>query len=694
MKKVTIVVPVYNVSEFLNECIDSLVSQTYVNLEIILINDGSTDKSGSICDDYACKDDRIRVIHQTNKGVSSARNAGINTASGEWIMFVDGDDILTPHAIKNLVTIASQTNADCTAGMIRAFIDETDLQPVHGDPRTTFKVVTGQKALEHMLYQQHIVNGPVAKLYKSNLIKNIKFKIGITIAEDLYFNYQVLKNAKAVAITSSLTYLYRLREGSASRYTFNHKRMDGLKVTELILKDAKKSKNAIKPARDRLFMESVFIGSQIIYNAQYRNEYKLCKKNMRKYCIQIVGDRNAPTIHRLIAAASIISAYLTLYIFNYRTNERVGRRLKAIDPYKKVLIRFYNSKNLGDDLFVKIITQRYQNTFTISKNRHNLSLSRIENLMNAGNRITNKIIHYIEKISKKNNLVLSRLARKNDLLVYIGGSIFIEGSDIQRWCAEKQFYHDLKLPYYIIGSNIGPYTSNEFLPIVKNILAEATDVCLRDNASHKLVNALPNIRVSTDIAFTLKTNLYDIKQEKTAIFSLIDGIRKFDTNTTEQYEATVRTLTTRLVADGYRVIYMSFCEYEGDEMANKRVRLGLSQDIYAKVEEFNYHGNLDEVLSLIASSEIIIASRFHATVLGLVFGKKVLPIAYSDKTTNILTDMAFPGTVVDIRKINEFDPMTFDFNTIPIMDVAEQRALAETQFQELDKVLVKKVTDA
>lgn len=360
---------------------------------------------------------------------------------------------------------------------------------------------------------------------------------------------------------------------------------------------------------------------------------------------------------------------------------------------KRVYLRFYDSGNLGDDLFFHIVTGRYDNNFVIlSRNAQQFMKSSNVTVYSSKLFVLfSRLFNRTTQIGDPLRLLLSNIC---DIYVYVGGSIFIENDHPRYWDQEERFYASYKKPKYIIGSNFGPHTSERFVQRVKAIIQYCTDVCFRDKVSYELFKDIPVARVSTDIAFCLDTSSMVVKDEKIAIFSLIDGMKKFDNLTTFKYEDAVRALTSQLIRDGYKVIYMSFCEYEGDEVANRRVRAALPVEISNKIEEFNYHGNLDDALSLLARSEIIIASRFHATILGLVFGKKVLPMAYSDKTTDILTDMAFPGTVVDIRKINEFDPGAFDFNTIPIMDVAEQRALAETQFQELDKVLAKKATDA
>ncbi|MDQ1143763.1 glycosyltransferase involved in cell wall biosynthesis [Bacillus sp. SORGH_AS 510] len=110
--KVSVIVPIYNVEKFLSKCIETIINQSYKNLEIILVDDGSPDRSGEICDEYAAKDKRIKVIHQKNSGVSSARNAGINAATGDYVCFADGDDYLMPDYVEYLMDLAVRNDAD------------------------------------------------------------------------------------------------------------------------------------------------------------------------------------------------------------------------------------------------------------------------------------------------------------------------------------------------------------------------------------------------------------------------------------------------------------------------------------------------------------------------------------------------------------------------------------------------------
>lgn len=355
---------------------------------------------------------------------------------------------------------------------------------------------------------------------------------------------------------------------------------------------------------------------------------------------------------------------------------------------KQVSVRFYDALNLGDDLLVRILASRYHNKFKVSRQAKQRTFQDVDNIDSS----TNIVQDYCRRIKHRALRKVGRIrinldTRRSDLVVYVGGSIFIESDNLSRWDRELRFYKSLKIPYYIIGSNIGPYKSPEFLSIVKEIVAGSRDTCLRDTPSYDLVKEFSSARLATDIAFAFDSSLFEVKRDKLAIFSLIDAERRFGTEISEKYESDICRMTESLVSEGYKVVYMSFCKREGDEDVNYRVLSSLEPRVRNEVKTFNYDGNFTSAMSLLASSELIVASRFHASIIGFVFGKKVLPMAYSNKTINVLKDIGFHGPVIDIREINQFDSASVDFGSIPVFDVTEQRMKAERQFEKLDEVL-------
>lgn len=209
---ISIIVPVYNVEKYLRYCIDSILSQTFTDFELLLIDDGSKDKSGEICDEYAKKDNRIKVYHKENGGVSSARNLGLNKANGEWVCFIDSDDIVLNTYLKNMVDAISNDNS-----MI--------LSNYRGENMAVSKV----KLDNVTLYKDEIVkyfiknrvldlSAPYSKLYKVETIRkySISFPEGIQMGEDAIFIIRYLNRTSSVAVIDKCDYIVRNTIGSLS----------------------------------------------------------------------------------------------------------------------------------------------------------------------------------------------------------------------------------------------------------------------------------------------------------------------------------------------------------------------------------------------------------------------------------------------------------------------------------------------
>lgn len=212
---ISVIVPVYNVEKYLKKCINSIINQSFKKIEIILINDGSTDKSGVICDKLAKQDLRIKVIHQENAGVSVARNVGIELAQGEYICFVDSDDYLPYNAIEVLYNQITENNVDLCCG---SWTKITAIKTKKNDNQTSIIDLSDKEAINKYMRLEE-VNGPVAKLYKRDIIldNNLRFAKGIKIGEDAIFNYQYINKCKQVMFVSDNVYYYnKLNSGSAT----------------------------------------------------------------------------------------------------------------------------------------------------------------------------------------------------------------------------------------------------------------------------------------------------------------------------------------------------------------------------------------------------------------------------------------------------------------------------------------------
>ncbi len=217
---ISVIVPVYNVEKYLRKCIDSIVNQTYKNLEIILVDDGSTDGSGKICDEYAEKDSRIRVIHKENGGQATARNAALDIVTGSFIAFADSDDWLSDVFIEKMYSEILRANADISVcARMNIFADGRDVPAFNG---MSSAVMNNVQALKNMLIYNNMDAAPWDKLYKSTLLKTLRFPTGY-ICEDIPFVFGAVMNAEKVVYINKPLYYYLQRQGSTSRSAFAEK---------------------------------------------------------------------------------------------------------------------------------------------------------------------------------------------------------------------------------------------------------------------------------------------------------------------------------------------------------------------------------------------------------------------------------------------------------------------------------------
>lgn len=229
---ISVIVPVYNTEKYLRRCVESICAQTYRALEIILINDGSSDQSPAICDALAKEDPRIRVIHQRNAGVSSARNAGLDAAKGAYIAFSDSDDILHPQMIERLYRVLCESGADVSSCEYTSSESEFAAKP---DPSIhIFDAVNG---IGDMLCNRHVTYSVCGKLFSRAAVKELRFSSAYSHHEDLLFCYEAFLNCERIAHTEEKLYFYFVNEASATRVPFSHKRMTSIDVQEHIWDD-------------------------------------------------------------------------------------------------------------------------------------------------------------------------------------------------------------------------------------------------------------------------------------------------------------------------------------------------------------------------------------------------------------------------------------------------------------------------
>lgn len=281
MKKISIVVPIYNCENTIDRCIESLINQTYTNIEIILINDGSTDSSEEKCIKYTNNDSRITLISKANEGVSKARNIGIKKANSEYIMFVDSDDYVQVDMCERLLEAINNNEYDVViSGYERVFLfnnrvrSNLIIKPKYGN----IKTVDQYKQRWCELYEKSFFNAPWAKLYKTEIIKNnnITFKEHLECGEDLLFNLEYFKYVKNISLIDEAFYIYECteKESLTTRYDSDKDSNDRLLYNSTLL--YLKSKGMINQCKHSvalIYMRSCFrTFEQILYGKNKLNK--------------------------------------------------------------------------------------------------------------------------------------------------------------------------------------------------------------------------------------------------------------------------------------------------------------------------------------------------------------------------------------------------------------------------------------
>lgn len=225
---VSIVIPIYNVEEFLRECLETVINQTYKNLEIILSDDGSTDGCPQICDEYQKRDNRIKVIHKKNGGLSDARNAGIEIATGQYISFIDSDDFIELDMIEYLYHLIQVVDADFSCCQ-RKNINENGIEIPNTAVYSNNVIRGNDECMKGFFMNPGIDTVAWGKLYRIDLFKTIRYPYG-KYHEDVYTTYKVIAESNCISIGFEKKYYYRLRKVSISNSSFKMRHLDAIEA--------------------------------------------------------------------------------------------------------------------------------------------------------------------------------------------------------------------------------------------------------------------------------------------------------------------------------------------------------------------------------------------------------------------------------------------------------------------------------
>lgn len=325
-KLISVVVPVYNVEKYLKKCIDSTINQTYKKLEIILVDDGSTDSSKEICDEYIKQDSRIKVIHKENGGLSSARNAGIDIASGKYIGFIDSDDWIEKSMLEKLINLAEKSDSDIVlCNYFMAYDEKNQIQKEDIE----YKEYSNYEALNKIYDDKLGVSMIIAwnKLYNIELFNNIRYPAG-KVHEDEFITYKLLFKANRICYLNEKLVYYRQQNKSITNSKFNKKRLDILQAFEEranYIKNIVKDKELYKKTLTEYY--GVIIRCYFKYKESYEGDKKTLKEMLKKarniYIKNIFSFKWSLKL-RVIYTTFIINPNI------YKTIERISMCKKSI----------------------------------------------------------------------------------------------------------------------------------------------------------------------------------------------------------------------------------------------------------------------------------------------------------------------------------------------------------------------------
>lgn len=311
---ISIIVPVYKVEEYLDKCVESIVNQTYKNLEIILVDDGSPDSCGSMCDNWGKKDNRISVLHKKNGGLSDARNAGINVAKGKYIGFVDSDDYIEPRMFELLVNTIEKSSADISTCFV---VTERKENPQKALIYEKIKVLQREEAIIDLFTKNgYVRHAAWNKLYKKEIFDDIKFPVG-RLFEDAAVMYKVFDSIKNIAVIKAELYHYVQRAGSICNNYYKK---------EAVLHRMENAMEAFFYFEGRVDLQN----AAYVWNATYITELCLCSYNNGDKKTAEYGYRQFKNISK-ISKIKKLNNKLKMKIFIFLINPYLFYKIKNLE---------------------------------------------------------------------------------------------------------------------------------------------------------------------------------------------------------------------------------------------------------------------------------------------------------------------------------------------------------------------------
>jgi len=358
---------------------------------------------------------------------------------------------------------------------------------------------------------------------------------------------------------------------------------------------------------------------------------------------------------------------------------------------KKVMVHAVTKLNLGDDLFLKILFERYPNTnFIISAhNMYKKYYAIYDNTsVHSSSNIVSRGINFFMRKFGQHVFIQKSIAKKCDISIHIGGSIFQQKVNWKSQLKNRKSLLIENQPFYILGANFGSYTESKFYEGYFNLFKKYADICFRDDYSYNLFSKLSNVRKAADIVFSLNYDAPLTDDKKVVISVIKPSFRPYLMNRDHEYYEKIKEISINYIKDGFDVVLMSFCKAEGDEEAIKEIANMIPERYEESIKVHKYYGDINSALKEISSASAVIATRFHAMILGWLYEKPTFPIAYNDKMFNVMEDVGYEGKYIGFDNL---DRLTFEDyrirNDMYITNISKQVKNSEEHFNVLDKFI-------
>ena len=314
MPKISIIVPVYKVEKYLNKCVDSILGQSFSDFELILVDDGSPDNCPFICDEYAKKDSRVKVIHKTNGGLSDARNAGIEIAKGEYLAFIDSDDYVAPDTYEHAFNLMLENNADMVVFDAVIVNENQDAEFIDSEE---FFVYDKNVALTEMIVNRKFSVNAWNKLYKKELFSSLRYPKGM-LYEDLALTYKLIDLCKTVVYTKAKKYAYVQRESSIMGQTGYKMKKDKVIIVKEMIEHFSDYKNKLKiySGISSYLLNDVYkmaSSGNLVASVEYRTELKDC---LKKYKTELLKNPFVSSKDKIVLKLAVNHTKFLQFLYN------------------------------------------------------------------------------------------------------------------------------------------------------------------------------------------------------------------------------------------------------------------------------------------------------------------------------------------------------------------------------------------